>query len=92
MARSSGSITGTNVMPTPDGVYAYSSSGKVLFCSAAGTKAWRGCRESSINYSGGILWGYRSPNGYSTRSVYAYAMNPDSLRPLGRLVTTPAAG
>ena len=83
-----GSITGTNVMPTPDGVYAYSSSGKVLFCSAIGTKAWRGPREP-INYSGGILWGYRSPNGYSTSSVYAYAMNPDSLKLLGRLVTTP---
>lgn len=85
----SGSITGTGVMPTPDGVYAYSPSGKILFCSVAGTRTWRMPKEF-IYFSGGILWGYRSPNGYSTRSVYAYAMIPDSLRPLGRLVTTPA--
>lgn len=81
------SVTATSPIPIADGVDVFSPVGRVTFLSASGTRAGPDGRDIS-SYSGQILWGYRSPNGYSTGPVYAYAMDPDSFKVLGRLVTT----
>ena len=47
-----------------------------------------GPKSRGFEYSGGIIWNYRSPNGYSTGPVYAYAMAATSFKPLGRLAVS----
>jgi hypothetical protein len=72
---------------TPDGLDVISTSGRLLFLSASGVKA--GPVSSGFSsFGNGILWDYRSPNGYSTGPVYAYALNSDSFKTLGRLIAT----
>jgi hypothetical protein len=81
------SITAMDPIPTPDGVDVLSSAGRMIFLSASAVKTGTNLGGSFI-YSGGILWSYRSPNGYSTGPVYAYAVDSYSFKVLGRLVTT----
>jgi outer membrane protein assembly factor BamB len=80
------SITALGLLITPDGVDVLSPAGRMLFLSASRVKT--GPEFSSVLFSGGILWSYRSPNGYSTGPVYANAIDPESFKVLGRLVTT----
>ena len=71
---------------TGQGLNLLSPAGRLVSVSA--TEVDTGPRSPGFEDSGGILWSYRSPNGYSTGSVYASAIAPDSFRPLGRLVAT----
>jgi hypothetical protein len=80
------SITAMELVPTPDGMDVLSPASRMLFLSASAVKA--GPKIKSPFFSGGILWSYSSPNGYSIGPVYAYAMNAESFKALGRLVTT----
>jgi hypothetical protein len=80
------SITALGLLTTPDGMDVLSPAGRMLFLSASRVKT--GPEFSSGFFSGGILWSYRSPNGYSTGPVYANAIDPESFKVLGRLVTT----
>jgi hypothetical protein len=80
------SITALGLLPVPDGVDVLSKSGRLLFISASRVRT--GPKAGFSSFSGGIFWKYRSPNGNSTGPVYAYAMNPESFKILGRLVTS----
>jgi hypothetical protein len=74
------------VADNSQGLDVLSPAGRLIAVSTSGTRT--GPRLLSFQYSGGIVWIYLSPNGYSTGPIYAYAKAPGSFQPLGRLVTT----